>query len=173
MRICGYLNVGWNRRPLKNPISKTRKKIRNQNDIIHCAKSTWHIHVYLQKWAAVKNSRPMQSNPESGNQEAIARRIWNPENICLWNSGIILFGIRNPDLGIRNPGKPTFWNPESTEVESWIKYLGSGVHIMEFGIHWGGILNQVPGIRSPYYGIRNPRLPWITQHGAKILLGST
>ena len=30
----------------------------------------------------------------------------------------MLFGIWNLGLGIRNPGKQTFWNPKSTEVES-------------------------------------------------------
>ena len=51
------------------------------------------------------------------------------------------------------PGKKmesrSFWNPESTVLES-------------------GIRNPVPGIRNPQHGIQNPRLSWIPLHGAKI-----
>ena len=41
----------------------------------------------------------------------------------------------------------SFWNPESTVLES-------------------GIRNPVPGIRNPQHGIQNPRLSWIPLHGA-------
>ena len=65
---------------------------------------------------------------ESEIQETFARGIRNPRNIYSWNSesrnyllvesAILLFEIRNPGLGIWNSGKQTFWNLESTEMES-------------------------------------------------------
>ena len=85
--------------------------------------------------------------------------IRNPGNICSWNlesRKCLRVESRNLLFGIRNPGKQTFWNLKSTEVESWIQYLGSsesaswnpefpevepwiqylgsGVHIMNAGI---------------------------------------
>ena len=45
----------------------------------------------------------------------------------------------------------SFWNPESTVLES-------------------GIRNPVPGIRNPQHGIQNPRLSRILLHGATKLL---
>ena len=58
-------------------------------------------------------------------------------NICLWNlesKETFACGIWNPGLGIWNPRKVTSWSLESNEVESWIQYLGSGVHIFYSGI---------------------------------------
>ena len=116
---------------------------------------------------------------ESRIQKFFAFRIRNP---TLWN----------PALGILDPRKQTFWNPESPglrwnpesstwdpestswypesiEVESWIQYLRSRVYIMASGIQWGGILNQVPGIWSPQQGIWNTTLSQSISHGAKHL----
>ena len=63
----------------------------------------------------------MLGNPYSDKQEAFAYKIRNPT-------------LLNPESRSGNPEsrvKKTSWNPKSTEVESWIKYLGSGVHIMD------------------------------------------
>ena len=107
----------------------------------------------------------MKGNPDSGIQEIFAHE-----------SGI----QKIFDCGI--------WNLTLLHPESWIQYLGSGVHIMESGIqdrhrltymgrtqslifesgiHWGEILNPVPWIRGPHHGIWNPRLSWINLHGEK------
>ena len=96
----------------------------------------WNIKFYV-----VFAISPYKSNLDSGIQETVC--LWNPESTkyLFVESGIILFGILNPGLGvgiqnaksgIRNPLRwnlesstwdleSTSWNPESTEVESWIQ----------------------------------------------------
>ena len=45
--------------------------------------------------------------------------FWNLKNFCLW-TGILVFGIRNSAQVIHNPS--------STDKESKIQYLESGIH---------------------------------------------
>ena len=63
-------------------------------------------------------------------------RILKSKNHLLLEFRILIFRILNLESTSRNL--------ESRKVD-----------LLEFGIHWGGILNPVPGIRSPDYGIRN------------------
>ena len=63
-------------------------------------------------------------------------RIPKSKNHLLFQFRILLFRILNLESTSRNL--------ESRKVD-----------LLEFGIHWGGILNPVPGIRNPNYGIRN------------------
>ena len=87
-----------------------------------------YLLVLIGKFLQGIKDRPMKGSPNSGIQETFARGIRNPRNIYSWNSesrnyllvesAILLFEIRNPGLGIWNSGKQTFWNLESTEMES-------------------------------------------------------
>ena len=72
-------------------------------------------------------------------------------------------GFRNlENFCLRNPEYPGFWNPEysSSNLESHNR-LESRIQVplTETGI-------QLPGIWNPQREIHNPRLPWITFHGA-------
>ena len=72
-----------------------------------------------------------------------------------WNSEPLRWNL---EFTTWNPGS-TSWKPESTEVVS-------GFHIMESGIHRGGILN--PGIRVLHHGIRNGRLsPYMGRYSCR------
>ena len=80
--------------------------------------------------------------------------IWIPgilEVFCLQTleSGILGFGIQYSAQRIPSSD----WNPQST-------------------FHWQGIQNLVPGVHNPQHGIQNPRLSWITLHGAMVPLPS-
>ena len=54
--------------------------------------------------------------------------------------------VRRKELNRKKMESTSFWNPESTVLESGIQYPGSG-------------------IRNPQHVIQNPRLPWIPLHG--------
>ena len=76
--------------------------------------------------------------------------------------------LYRPCNGIRNLGKICMWNPESWALESGVQLKESGIPLA-IGIEnpsstdkdW----NRVPGIRTPWRGIQNPRLSWIALHG--------
>ena len=59
-------------------------------------------------------------------------------------SGILGFGIRDRAQGIQNPVNDTIRNPNSTDKESWIQYLKSGILGLESRIRdWLGPLTYV------------------------------
>ena len=72
-------------------------------------------------------------------------RIPKSWNWCLWNGGILGFGIRNTAQGICNPKTIGIEIPSSTD-EDW---------------------NPVPGIRNPRHWFQNPRLSWNPLHGGE------
>ena len=75
--------------------------------------------------------------------ESVIREIWVLE------SRILGIGIQNTAQGIRSP--TNYWNLESK-------------------FPYQRIQNTVPGIQNPRRGIHNPRLSWISLHGAISLL---
>ena len=88
-------------------------------------------------------------------------------------------GIHNTfACGLRHPEKIGLGNPESqkTDLLKSAIHCGGildpvpGIRSPHHGIRnpLGGILNPVPGIRSSHHGIRNPRLARITLDGTKI-----
>ena len=88
-------------------------------------------------------------------------RFWNPGNFCLRNQESWLWRIMLT-TEIRNPS--------STDKKSGILYLEPGILIKIWiqnpsstDTDW----NPVPGIRDPLRGIQNPRLYWISLHGAE------
>ena len=50
--------------------------------------------------------------------------------------------------------------------------LAIEIHNPQSTFHWQGIQNLVPGVHNPQHGIQNPRLSWITLHGAMVPLPS-
>ena len=50
--------------------------------------------------------------------------------------------------------------------------LAIGIHNPQSTFRWRGIQNLVPGVHNPQHGIQNPRLSWITLHGAMVPLPS-
>ena len=112
--------------------------------------------------------------------EIFACGIRNLGNFCVWSpeswkclhveTGILeifAFGIRNLDIflqvesgileifacGIQNLGNVCLLNPESWALESGIP-LTTGIQVPLKKI-W----TPVPGIRNPWRGVQNPRLP--------------
>ena len=70
----------------------------------------------------------------------------NPGNSCLWNGGILSFGIRKTAQGIWNPKMIGIQIPSSTD-DDW---------------------NPVPRIRNPRHWIQNSRLSSNPLHGARV-----
>ena len=62
-------------------------------------------------------------------------RIAESRKSLLVESGILGFGIRNLDWGIRNPANGRIRNPASTDKESGIHSKESRIHSMESTIH--------------------------------------
>ena len=125
-------------------VDETTHKIGNCFDVIHRSQSP--IFCFPIKSARVDGAfkRPeLYLLNYSGDFQYIAscKVIWISESrkhlhvesgyqkIFSMELGILLFGILNPGLGMWNPGKLTFWNPLSWNLESstWIRSSHNGI----------------------------------------------
>ena len=82
-----------------------------------------------------------------------------------------------PCKGRRIPesGKFCLWNLESWPLQSGIQLKESGIPLtpwIQNSVFTYKDWNPVPVIRNKRRGIQNPRLPWVSFHGAKIACDS-